>query len=407
MEENSSALPTARRRKELPEKLIVGYCNWGQADDAVIEAVRDGVNVLIWFSIDLTVDETTGNPSIGGRHMPPLHAVATIAQRMREEGLECLHLLSIGGWNSPHPTTIHSADEMFHTLDTWNRDQCSRPEQGFDGFDGFDWDVEGNDTPASPHNAFSAACLHLMGRMSVLAKQHGYIMAMAPAESYLDPTTNAFSLSLRHNHEEWLQRAPGFNYRGRNPYAMLLACYGSTEVPWSSEPVRTFDFVTIQLYEGYSHANYAIRVLGVSPSAHLQSLLQALSEGWQVHFSSEPEVGLKDSRVSVPASQVVLGLANGWAGAADGKFLLLLPSEVREAHCALSERGMQPRGYAFWNIADEGRVPFGCASNAAGAEAGATISDSAAVERGGLFLARGLNAFLRVRPYAERAHHTI
>ncbi len=387
---------SAPRRKELPEKLIVGYCNWGQADEAVIAAVRDGVNVLIWFSIDLTVDETTGIPCIGGRHMPPLHAVATIAQRIHQEGLDCLHIMSIGGWNSPHPTTTHSADEMFHTLHTWNRDQCSRPELGFDGFDGFDWDVEGNDTQDSPHNAFSAACLHLMGRISVLAKQHGYIMAMAPAESYLDPTTSAFSLSLRHNHDEWQDLAPGFNYRGRNPYAMLLARYGSADVPWASAPVRTFDFVTIQLYEGYSHANHAIRVRGVGASAHLRSLLQALSEGWQVHFSSEPEVGLADSRVSVPASQVVLGLANGWAGAADGKFLLLLPSEVREAHRALSERGLQPKGYAFWNIADEGLVPHGFASDTTGT--GSTIDGGAdCADSGGLFLARSLNSFLRMR----------
>jgi hypothetical protein len=36
--------------------------------------------------------------------------------------------------------------------------------------------------------------LDLMGEMSQRAKREGYIVAMAPMESYLDPTTSTFSL---------------------------------------------------------------------------------------------------------------------------------------------------------------------------------------------------------------------
>ena len=60
------------------------------------------------------------------------------------------------------------------------------------GFDGFDWDIEGNDDMNSKYNVFTTECLDLMGEMSQLAKKDGYIVAMAPAESYLDPTTTLF-----------------------------------------------------------------------------------------------------------------------------------------------------------------------------------------------------------------------
>ena len=36
--------------------------------------------------------------------------------------------------------------------------------------------------------------LDLMGKMSQRAKKDGYIVAMAPMESYLDPSTSLFSL---------------------------------------------------------------------------------------------------------------------------------------------------------------------------------------------------------------------
>ena len=202
-------------------------------------------------------------------------------------------------------------------------------------------DVEGNDDFDSPYNAFTPQCIHLIGRLSQLAKQAGYLVAMAPAESYLDPTTHLFDLTLTHTYPEWDSFQPGFRYHGHNTYAYLLARYGATTLPLSSpltelsvqglgecskgpqevsgagttttgdvgtgaksktvagalagaetetatvtetvaapvaEVVATFDFVTVQLYEGYSHAQYQTYVLGRPAS-------QVVAEWVKVRFN--------------------------------------------------------------------------------------------------------------------------
>jgi hypothetical protein len=41
----------------LPDKLIIGYANWGECDEKIVEAVENGVNVIIWFAINLITDE--------------------------------------------------------------------------------------------------------------------------------------------------------------------------------------------------------------------------------------------------------------------------------------------------------------------------------------------------------------
>ena len=61
----------------------------------------------------------------------------------------------------------------------------------------------------------------------------------------------------------------------------------------------------------------------------------------------------QSSLLSLSASQLVIGLANGWAG--DGKFLLVYPAQAGAAYDALHAAGKAPRGFAFWNILDEGR----------------------------------------------------
>ena len=62
----------------------------------------------------------------------------------------------------------------------------------------------------------------------------------------------------------------------------------------------------------------------------------------------------QSSLLSLPASQLVIGLANGWAG--DNKFLLIYPAQAGAAYDALQAAGKVPRGFAFWNILDEGRA---------------------------------------------------
>ena len=75
--------------------------------------------------------------------------------------------------------------------------------------------------------------------MSALAKRDGYLVAMAPAQSYLDAGTSDFSRHVNLPPREPWQ--PSFFYSGRNVYAYILAVYGTD----------LFDFISIQLYEGW------------------------------------------------------------------------------------------------------------------------------------------------------------
>jgi hypothetical protein len=172
---------------------------------------------------------------------------------------------------------------------------------------------------------------------------------MAPAESYLDPTRNDFDLSLRHEYEEWIGLIPPFPYHGLNVYAYLLAKFGRTNKtketnnPNSTnnnnrreeqeeEESPTFDFVTVQLYEGFSHAEFNTSVQKERSNEVLVRFVQKMNEGWTVRFSQQQKkknsngLELEDQFVRVPATELVVGLANGWAG--DGKFLLIYPEEV-------------------------------------------------------------------------------
>eukprot|EP01038_Epipyxis_sp_PR26KG_P004314 gene4314-6112_t len=342
-----------RKNLKLPDKLIVGYANWNQCDDSIVDAVKQGVNVVIWFSINLLTDN--GYPII--TNGPNMDCVAEKVQKIHELGLETVHLISIGGWNSPHPDTTNDANTVYEAWKTWNIEFAARPVLGFFGFDGFDWDIEGNDDPKSQYNHFTVDCLNLMGELSQIAKAKGnYFVAMAPAESYLDPTTSVYDRSLLHEYPEWVNIQPGFAYHGHNTYAYLLDKFGFTKDPNDPQNVfRTFDFVTIQLYEGYSHAEYNITVTGVPPEEYLVEFVEKIQEGWMVNFSEDVELRYPFNKLlSLERTEVVIGLANGWAG--DGKFLLIYPEQVEVAFKKLELINKQPRGFAFWNILDEGKA---------------------------------------------------
>lgn len=359
--------------KLIPKKLIVGYANWNQCDETLVRAVREGVNVLIWFSINLSTTVRDGRrvPSI--ENGPDMKCVAATIATINQIDSNVIHLISIGGWNSPHPDTRVTPEVMFDAWDTWNRQTIANEEYGFIGFDGFDWDIEGNDSLESPFNEFTVECLDMMGKFSMLAKQHGYIVAMAPAESYLDPFTHSFDRSLLHAYPE-CQVIPKFTYHGQNVYAYLLSKYGRTSI--ISGTVDTFDFVTVQLYEGYSHANFQIELQNESPVKYLSDFVERISTGWLVEFSSDPALNYDSSVVSVAPDRLVIGLANGWAG--DGKFLLIYPADVSKAYFHMLEKGIVPRGFAFWNILDEGR-------------------ESAKRNGHPVWMAKGLNDFLKIR----------
>lgn len=109
-------------------------------DRTIVDAVKQGVNVVMWFSINLAVSDD-GKPTI--TNGPDMDCVADIVREISELGLPTVHLISIGGWNSPHPDTSISAEEAYEYFNYWNRNIAARPLKGFIGFDGFDWDIEG------------------------------------------------------------------------------------------------------------------------------------------------------------------------------------------------------------------------------------------------------------------------
>lgn len=143
------------------------------------------------------------------------------------------------------------------------------------------------------------------------------------AESYLDPTKNTFDRSLLHNYAEWEPLVPNFNYHGLNTYAYILDRYGIS----GPSNQRTFDFVTIQLYEGYSHAEYNTTILKQSPAEYVNRWVQKVLAGWVIDYSADTELLYPHvNQLVLDRTQLVVGLANGWAG--DGKFFLMYPDEV-------------------------------------------------------------------------------
>jgi len=384
---------------KLPEKLIVGYANWNECDEKIVDAVKQGVNVVMWFSINLAVSPETGRPII--TNGPDWDCVADRVAEIAQLNLETVHLISIGGWNSPHPDTSVSAEEAYDHWNFWNKNIAARPDKGFYGFHGFDWDIEGNDDPNSQYNHFTVECLDFMGRFSQLAKQKGgYIVSMAPAESYLDPTHHTFDRSLLHNYPEWEPIVPNFNYHGRNTYAYLLDKYGyyteetdaavdysllnavDTSVRAASEKkLRTFDFVTIQLYEGYSHAEYNTTQLGQSSADYVTHWVRKVLAGWEIDYSADTELKYPYvNKLTLDRTELVVGCANGWAG--DGKFFLLFPDQAEKAYEALAKLDLAPRGFAFWDILDEGKI-------------------SLQRPHEPVWMAAGLNRFLKVRENTE------
>ncbi len=145
-------------------------------------------------------------------------------------------------------------------------------------------------------------------------------------ESYLDPAKSTFDRSLLHAYAEWEPIVPNFNYHGLNAYAYILDRYGV----YGTENLRTFDFVTIQLYEGYSHAEYNTTILKHSPAEYVTQWVQKVLAGWVIDYSTDTELQYPyANKLVLDRTQLVVGLANGWAG--DGKFFLMYPEEVN--HC--------------------------------------------------------------------------
>lgn len=178
--------------------------------------------------------------------------------------------------------------------------------------------------------------------------------------------------------------------------------------------LRTFDFVTIQLYEGYSHAEYNTTILHRSPADYVVQWVQSVLSGWSIDYTADSKLNYPYvNKLTLDRTELVVGCSNGWAG--DGKFFLLFPDEVNlclylcscsclfceffllcvcilrysllqsrlssqagRAYEALTKLDLAPRGFAFWDILDEGRA-------------------SAQRPNEPVWMAAGLNRFLKVR----------
>ena len=167
---------------------------------------------------------------------------------------------------------------------------------------------------------------------------------MAPPQSYLDVTGRSkFSrfVNLTDSERSW---HPEFSYFGANVYAYLLARYSDV-----------FDLISLQLYESYSRAMEAVAVGNVRPSAYLYDYMDQLaSSRYWVSFSDDPTLSMEDQYVVVPISKLVLGLGNGWALRRPDRTFFADLEEVKDAWIRLQEHGIDPRGFMFWTIDEEG-----------------------------------------------------
>jgi hypothetical protein len=105
-----------------------------------------------------------------------------------------------------------------------------------------------------------------------MAKKDGYFVSLVPSQSLFDVQTHNFSRSASTLTpvDPWHQE---FNHLGLNAYMYLPAKFGQTEITTKNsqnlnqvekKSVKTFDLISIQLYDAYSRAAYALEVEGES-----------------------------------------------------------------------------------------------------------------------------------------------
>ena len=175
-----------QQMKEQP--LVIGYSH-DPKGDKVLRAIGHGVNVICWSFFYLDVDDQDPPKPIIRTDLD-LSAIKAVRDAAGKDHV--LHMAAIGGWNGPHPPPGFSGEQWAQTFVDFNK------QNGYI-FDGLDWDLEGNDDRTAPTSAFSLNTLDVMADMSkALKDQHGYIVSMAPAESYLDVLApdHQFSLDL-------------------------------------------------------------------------------------------------------------------------------------------------------------------------------------------------------------------
>jgi hypothetical protein len=122
-------LPQPRRLPAGP--LIVGYGTSACDERKMIAEAVSGVNVIIWFAITLGTDASTGKPAVrGGQNHT---CVAAVAAELRRRGLPTSHMISVGGWDAPHPNTSFSGAEWWEVWEAWNAEEAASSQLGFPG----------------------------------------------------------------------------------------------------------------------------------------------------------------------------------------------------------------------------------------------------------------------------------
>ena len=340
--------------RSLPDgPIIAAWQDWSACNETqTLRAVKQGVNVIFWFAINLVKDKDTQQPKVTGG--PNAECVAKVRAAIQQQKLATSHLITIGGWDSPHPDTSFSGTQWFDAWNEWNR-RLPVP------FDGFDWDLEGNDQVTSPNNEFTPECLQLVIDMSVAAKKAGLLATLAPPQSYFDITTKQFNRFLNNSDPHF---HPEFHYMGRNGYAYILA----------AAPAGTFDLVEVQLYETFAPALRSLDA-GMLGEDYLRLWAANLLGGWMINVT-DPLLPLKGLvSVHLDSSRLIAGLSFAPGGSA-GRSAFFWPDQIRQAYQA-AEPLWRPRGYAFWNIALEGSKVNGT--------------------NGSVEFASSLNSFLHVR----------
>jgi hypothetical protein len=252
---------TTTTKKQLPLAILVGYatsCNPG-----VHRAVQQGVNVVIWAFRGIH-DTPEDAYSHDDNYFGFWECIQDMIQQLYGEGYHdnTIHLVSVGGWNGGHLDTRMTPSE-------W----CNRWKNQVGSFvDGIGWDLEGKDQLDHPDNEFSLDCLHGMGEISRLAKEDGYIVSMAPPQSYLDVTNSNFSrfVNLTDPVRSWHAE---FSYFGANVYAYILSKCG-----------EYIDFVSIQFYESYSKASMVVNDDKIFAKAVFDRLCYEACSFWRTVF---------------------------------------------------------------------------------------------------------------------------
>ena len=336
-----------KTRRNLPRTapLIIGYSSdpkSGKVDQAII----DGATVIIWSFIHLHVNdekECTIKTALDLQEI----------RRIRDKYQHVVHLAAFGGWNGPHPPIVRDNSSL--SGEGWCNVFIEFNKENDFIFDGIDWDYEGNDNLEAPTSKFTLETLDIMADFTKEAKSQGLIVSMAPAESYLDSSVDpgsvdaTFSLRLNLPPRAWTSHEDraminGFSHSGRQCYSYVIAKAG----------VESFDFISIQLYEGYSPYLHEVTREKKNAVEAIMERVNSFIEGYIV--GEMPISASTEYEVKIPPSKLVIGIANKWA---DGiKFCKIEPRTLRDAYDRTKNKfGEGFLGVMFWTVNEEGDDP--------------------------------------------------